>query len=198
MAVAAAAWAWLFLPAARQGARFWLRTVVASVAIAAYALVAQRGRLDDLFGGPVAFEAAVGVGAAGVLYGVFWAGDRFLRAFLPSVADEIGDLYGAGAGASTAVVAGSLIVAGTAEELFWRGFVQHHAGIALALAGYALVHVVARQWALVLAAAVAGAFWGGLFAWRGTLVAPIVSHVLWDLAVVVWWPLRSRPPHSAD
>jgi membrane protease YdiL (CAAX protease family) len=42
---------------------------------------------------------------------------------------------------------------------------------------------------LVLAAVVGGAFWGALFAWRGTLVAPLISHALWDLAIVVWCPL---------
>jgi membrane protease YdiL (CAAX protease family) len=82
-----------------------------------------------------------------------------------------------------------LLVVGPCEELFWRGLVQARAGFAVALAGYAAVHLWERKAALVLAAVVGGAFWGALFSWRGTLVAPIVSHALWDLAVVIWRPL---------
>ncbi len=64
------------------------------------------------------------------------------------------------------------------------------AGLALAALAWGALFGLGR-----LAAVVGGAFWGGLFAWRGTLVAPMVSHALWDLAVVVWFPFG--PPGRA-
>ena len=31
-----------------------------------------------------------------------------------------------------------------------------------------------------------------LAAWRDDLVAPLASHAVWDLAVVVWFPFTRR------
>lgn len=189
LAVAAAAWAWLFLP---PPPGFWARAAAAGAAIGAYGALAQRHRLGLLLR-PTAPDVALGVPAAAALYGVFWVGDRVLRRVLPAVAAQVDDLYAApGAGRGRVVVSLVVCVVGLAEELFWRGFVQARAGWVLALAGYAAVHLWERKAALVLAAITGGAFWAALFAWRGTLVAPIVSHVLWDLAAVVWFPFAGR------
>lgn len=139
--------------------------------------------------GGTAVDVALGLAAAAVLYGLFWFGYRALRLVLPRVAAGVGDLYDLAEG-GLAVVVSAIVLVASAEELFWRGFVQPRAGMALAVVAYALVHVPARKPALVLAAIAGGAFWGGLYEWRDSLVAPVVSHVLWDLAVVLWWPLR--------
>ena len=40
-----------------------------------------------------------------------------------------------------------------------------------------------------LAALGAGAFWSALVVRTRSLVPAIVCHVLWDLAVLFWWPL---------
>lgn len=188
--VAALAWAALF----RFGrANFWSRALVAGPVIGVFAIVAQREKLED-FLRPTLADVAIGVVAAGVLYGVFWAGDRFLRRWLPALAAQVDGLYGVRA--SRAFMTAVLVVVGPCEELFWRGLVQQRAGFVVALAGYAAVHVWERKAVLVLAALVGGAFWGALFSWRGTLVAPIVSHALWDLALVVWWPLALSEPRD--
>jgi len=192
--IAALAWGALF---GLGRADFWSRAAVAGLVIGAYAIVAQRGELEDLLH-PTVTDVAIGVVAAGVLYGVFWAGDAALRRWLPSVAAQIDDLYAVRSVQRPARLPMSavLLVVGPCEELFWRGFVQARAGFVVALAGYAAVHLWERKAALVIAAVVAGAFWGALFSWRGTLVAPIVSHALWDLAVVVWRPLV--PPEGRE
>jgi uncharacterized protein len=181
--LAALAWGALFgLP--RAG--FWSRALVAGLAIGLYAIVAQRSALEDLLR-PTAVDVAIGVVAAGVLYGVFWAGNAGLRRWRPALAADVDDLYGVRASRRTMTAV--LLVVGPCEELFWRGLVQQRSGFVFALVGYAAVHLWERKPVLVLAAVVGGAYWGALFSWRGTLVAPVVSHALWDLAIVVWCPL---------
>ena len=186
VAVAAGAWGALF---ALRRTGFWTRAAAAGLAIGAYAVVAQRQVLGDLLR-PTVADVAIGVGGAVVLYGVFWAGDALLRRWVPKAAAHVDELYAVRSVASSEHLPAAMIVpiVGVCEELFWRGLVQARAGFLLALAAYATVHLWERKAVLVLAAAVGGAFWGGLLAWRETLVAPIVSHALWDLAVVVWFP----------
>ena len=187
LVLAAVAWGALF---GLGRADFWSRAAVAGLAIGGYAVVVQRAELEDLLH-PTVVDVAIGVAAAGGLYGVFWAGNVILRRWLPAVAAQVENLYDVRSVRRPArlPIAAVLLVVGPCEELFWRGLVQERAGFAVALAGYAAVHLWERKAVLVLAAVVGGAFWGALFSWRGTLVAPLVSHALWDLAVVVWRPL---------
>lgn len=186
LVVAAAAWAVLFLPGPE---RFWYRALPAGLAIGAYGAVAQRHHLDDLLR-PELFDVGLGVVGAGGLYGVFWVGDRGLRRLQPALAADVGELYGVSGSSRPRLVPVVLVVVGTAEEMFWRGFVQARAGVLVALLAYAAVHVWERKAALILAALVGGAYWAAIFGWRETLVAPVVSHVLWDLAVILWFPFR--------
>jgi len=190
LVVAAAAWGLLF---GVGRVAFWSRAAAAGLAIGAYAVIAQRSTIGALLR-PTVADVAIGVAGAVVLYAVFWAGDRILRRWLPATAAQVDDLYGVRSvpASDRLPIPAVLLLVGPCEELFWRGLVQARAGFAVALAGYAAVHLWERKPVLVLAAVVGGAFWGALFAWRGTLVAPIVSHALWDLAVVVWFPFAGK------
>jgi membrane protease YdiL (CAAX protease family) len=195
LAVAAVAWGLLFA-LGREG--FWPRAAAAGATIGAYGLVVRRGDLGDLFR-PTVADVALGVVSAILLWVVFWVGDRLVARVLPSLSREVDDLYAVRGEATVRLMPLVLAVIGPAEEIFWRGLVQARAGIAVALVAYALVHVWERKPILLVAAVVGGAAWGGLFAWTGTLVAPIVSHLLWDLAIIVWFPTRrSAPPGGAS
>jgi membrane protease YdiL (CAAX protease family) len=187
LVVVAVAWAALFAPG-RAG--FWRRALAAGLVIGAYGAIAQRHRLGHLLHVAVV-DLAVGVAGAAALYGLFRGADRLLRALVPGVAAAVGRLYQFGGPTRAWYVPVVLVVVGACEEIFWRGFVQARAGVAVGLVGYAAVHLWERNAALVLAALAGGAAWGALFAWRGTLVAPIACHALWDLAVVVWFPFRN-------
>ncbi len=190
LVVAGVAWAWLF---SAGPTKFWSRAMLAGVVIGVYGAVAERHQLGRLLR-PAPLDVVIGVAAAAVLYGVFWVGDRLLTRLLPAQAKDIGRLYAIRGTARQARMVGVLLVVGPCEEIFWRGFAQHRAGLVVALVGYAAVHLWERKAVLVLAAVVGGAYWGALFAWRTTLVAPMVCHALWDLAVVIWFPLR--PPEE--
>jgi membrane protease YdiL (CAAX protease family) len=190
LVVAAVAWGLLFA-LGREG--FWPRAAAAGAAIGSYALVVLRHDLGSLLR-PALPEVALGVASAAVLWAVFFAGDRLVTRWFPRLSAQVDGLYAVRGETTTARMPFVLAVIGPAEEVFWRGLVQARAGIAVALVAYALVHVWERKPILLLAALVGGAFWGALFAWRGTLVAPIVSHLLWDLAIIVWFPTRRSAP----
>lgn len=190
LVVAAVAWGLLFA-LGREG--FWPRAAAAGASIGLYALVVLRDSLERLFR-PELIEIGIGIAAAAVLWAVFWLGDRLVTRLFPRLSAQVDDLYAVRGETTTARMPFVLAVIGPAEEVFWRGLVQSRAGIAVALVAYALVHVWERKPILLLAALVGGVFWGGLFAWRGTLVAPVVSHLLWDLAIIVWFPTRRSAP----
>lgn len=87
---------------------------------------------------------------------------------------------------------------GPAEEIFWRGYVQRTfsakwgpvSGFIAATAVYSLVHVGSCNFMLVMAALVAGGFWGLAYRFRpDRLGALVVSHAVWDAAVFVWFPI---------
>jgi len=188
LVVAGLAWAWLF---GSGPTGFWNRAAVAGVVIGIFGAVAERHELGHLLS-PTPLDVAIGVVAAAVLYGVFWVGNLLLGRLLPTMARDVAQLYDIRGAAGTAQMIGVLVVVGPCEEVFWRGFMQNRVGVVVALVGYAAVHLWERKPVLVVAAIAGGAFWGALFAWRTTLVAPIACHALWDLAVVVWFPFR-RP-----
>ena len=185
LAVAAGTWAALFA-LDREG--FWARVAPAGAVVGAYGAVAERHRLGGLLD-PTVGDVAVGIASAAVLWAVFAAVRNALPRLAPALAAQVDALYELRARARADALPAVLVVVAVGEELFWRGFVQHRAGFAVALAGYVVVLVWERKLALLAAAAAAGAWWGALAAWTGTLVAPIVSHVLWDLAVMVYLPL---------
>lgn len=186
LAVAAVAWAALFLGSRRW---FWERAALSGAVIGGYAIAVQGDSLlSDLRLTPL--NAALGAVAAGLLYGVFWAADQILLRFLPGLHAQVVDLYRIRLEGEPAYMPLILIVIGGAEELFWRGYVQAEAGLAVAVMGYALVLLWERKPVLMLAALVGGLWWGALFALTGSLAAAVISHLLWDLMIVVWFPLH--------
>ncbi|HRR35095.1 MAG TPA: CPBP family intramembrane metalloprotease [Kiritimatiellia bacterium] len=144
-------------------------------------------------------EVLIGVGAAILLYGIFWAGDALAAAVFGFAPKQVEAIYAIRElGHPWVVGAVLLLVTSPGEELFWRGYVQGHAvlrwgskrGFAIAALLYGAVHLVSGNVMLVLAALVAGLFWCALYAWRGNLTACIVSHALWTVGVFLLFPIR--------
>jgi membrane protease YdiL (CAAX protease family) len=90
-----------------------------------------------------------------------------------------------------------LVLIGAGEEVFWRHHLQRqlHArwgaagAIVLQAVLYAGAHAVSGNPTLVAAAFTAGLFWGTTYAlWRSPAIN-IVSHVVWDIAVFLVFPL---------
>jgi len=185
LAVAATAMGSMFVFGRRH---FWSRAMAAGVVIGVFGAVAERGRLGEHLR-PTVVDVIIGVSAAVLLYVLFGAGDRVLAKCMPVLHREVGDLYLLRAEARLGAIPPMIATVAVTEELFWRGFVQARSGLLVATVAYALVLIWERKIVLIVAALICGATWGALFAWRDTLVAPLLSHVLWDLAIMVFFPV---------
>jgi len=192
--VAAAVWIVIF---AWRPANFWLLMAAGTGGLGGLALC-LRGAFP-IEEGVRARDLGTGAAAAVALYGVFTLGRALAGRVLPSAPGQISDVYALRAQAPWPVIALLLIlVIGPGEELFWRGLVQWGLvrrlgpglGWGLATAIYGGVHVAAANPILMLAALVAGGFWGLLYLRIGRIAPLIVSHVLWDLTVFLVLPFR--------
>ena len=140
----------------------------------------------------------IGLTSAAILYFIFWAGKAVSTALFPFAEQQIGSIYGRGAGTSRwSIVLLLFFITGPCEEIFWRGYLQRQLmkrlggwqGWLLATAVYAGVHLWSFNFMLIGAAAVAGAFWGALY-WRlGRLAPVIVSHSIWSMVIFAVFPI---------
>jgi membrane protease YdiL (CAAX protease family) len=186
--IAAAGWGAMFAAGRRH---FWTRAAVAGAAVAIYAVAVEPHVIGHLLTRPRwELDLALGVASGVALFVIFWIGEQLLVIVLPTLAAEVGDLYAVRGETRPAYVPLILAIAGPGEELFFRGLIQQRAGFALALVVYAGVHLWERKVILVVAALIGGLYWGALLSLTGGLVAPIVSHLVWAMLIIVWRPAR--------
>jgi membrane protease YdiL (CAAX protease family) len=154
-------------------------------------------------------DVALGAAAAAGLYGIFQAGDRIARRFMPDGTGEIDSIYALRELRPPAELAARLgLVIAPSEELFWRGFVQRSLaagvgpwpGAILGAAAYGGAHVLTGNVTLTGAAGVAGAYWATLAAAGFPMGALIMSHIFWDIWIFLVAPTgepsRNRPRPS--
>jgi membrane protease YdiL (CAAX protease family) len=141
----------------------------------------------------------IGLISAALLYGVFWVGRIASMALFDFAGSQIGGIYNKGTGTPLGNIALLLFfVTGPAEEIFWRGYLQRNLmqrfgrwpGWTIATAIYAAVHLCSLNFMLVGAAAVAGAFWGAMYARLGRLMPVIISHSVWSAAIFAVLPMK--------
>jgi len=144
-------------------------------------------------------KIAGGLASAVALGVVFALGNVVLRSLVPAAGDWIARIYQLRDQASSWRIGLLLLfVIGPAEEIVWRGVVQRgfvvrfgpRLGIAMAVAAYTGIHVATGNPVLLLAAVVAGIWWGWMYhRWR-SLTANAVSHAVWDVMVFVLAPFH--------
>lgn len=155
-----------------------------------------QGDLRD--GVPV--KVAMGLGSAVILYFVFFTGNYLSRMMFDFAGDGIANVY-AFKGEAEAIRIGllMLLVIGPGEEIFWRGFLQRHfenrlgkwTGFLVATAIYTGVHVFTGNIMLIVAALVAGLFWGWMYMRYQSMVMNVISHTAWDIAVFLVLPFSA-------
>ena len=189
VALAFGAWVVLF---GRGRDDIWPRTWAIAGVLIAYSVggLALLGELGDAVG-----DAGPADVAAGAAVGVAWlvathVGHAVLCRLVPSFVDQVRDLYGLGVDQPAGRVIGPILAMAAAEELLFRGVVQSQWGFAAGVCVYTAVQLVERKWALTLAGFLGGVVWGGLYLWTGSLLAAVIAHAVWTVALTLVWPLR--------
>lgn len=195
--LAALLWTAMFSPLTAPFVNFWWMMAGSALVLSVLA-----GRFRRKWRASFRWRAAdgpAGVALAAGLWGVFWLGDKLSSLLFAFARPQVDLIYGMKAGESPVLLTVLLLcLIGPAEEIFWRGYVQHELaarltpdkGFVAATALYALVHVGSCNFMLVMAAAVAGCVWGAFYRFFPNRMWPLVlSHALWDAAVFVWFPI---------
>lgn len=199
IAIAALLWAVMFSPWTAPHVNFWLTMSLAGVVLTTLSLALSPDLLGVLKSTFSPKHILFGVALAALLWCVFWVGDKVACWMFPFAEGEIGSIYSMKDGTSPWLIGPLLLlVIGPAEEIFWRGFVQRQFSLkmnptwafVLTTAIYALVHIWAGNFMLVVAAAVVGGVWGLLYRlWPKGLWTLIISHAVWDVVVFLVLPI---------
>ena len=189
VALAFGAWVVLF---GRGRDDIWPRTWAIAGVLIVYSIggLALLGELGDAVGdlGPIDAVTGAAVGVAWLV--ATHVGHAVLCRMIPSFVEQVRDLYGLGVDQPARRVIGPILAMAAAEELLFRGVVQSQWGFAAGVIVYTAVQLVERKWALTLAGFLGGVVWGGLYLWTGSLLAAVVAHAVWTVALTLVWPLR--------
>lgn len=196
--VAAVLWLLMFSPWTRDTVPFWPAMAASSGLLALSGLWLSRHSLGEVFFFHW-WHLPLGLGSALALYMMFFVGHKIATAILPFASDQVHLVYRTRSQADLWLI-GVLLLAwvGPAEEIFWRGYVQHRLGrrynpiigLALTVAVYTVVHIWSFNLMLLAAAGLCGLFWGVLF-WRFRSVWPaLISHAVWDVVIFVLLPIK--------
>jgi membrane protease YdiL (CAAX protease family) len=176
------------------GGNFWVKIGLSVLAVFSYSLFWQKPRITLRFS-----SFLLGLFSAGVLYFVFYLGHHLAPYILPGAKTQVGGIYFLGEGTSKVLIFLLLFfITGPGEEIFWRGFLQDHLmkkwgdfqGFVVGTLIYAGVHVFSFNLMLILAALVAGAFWGLLYLWKRDLWVQITSHSFWSAVIFAVAPIQ--------
>jgi hypothetical protein len=179
-----------------QPLNFWLLMTLAQCGMITMALALRYQRITEKK--ITLTEAAIGLGSALLLYGIFVVANEVSVLLFDFARNDIRNIYAIRDQAQATWIALLLLfIIGPGEEIYWRGLIQDTLverlgplkGVLIASACYALVHVVAWNFMLIGAAAVCGLFWGLLYQWRKNIFTVIVSHAVWDVVVMVLFPI---------
>jgi membrane protease YdiL (CAAX protease family) len=175
-------------------ANVWYRMAAGGLLLSAAALAFVRVNWRALFR-PTWRHLAHGAAAAALMYAVGALVARLLAAS-PALAAQMNELYGWKRMVPGALAVPLLLLIVLAEEIVWRNAVTlplaarlgPWPGVLAAAALFALAHVPLGVPLLLLLALSAGACWSAFVVKTRSAVPALVSHLLFDLAVLFWLP----------
>ena len=195
--VAAALWFVLFSPYTAPYVPFWTGMVVADIVLLTLTVF-----IDSSWTRRIAFNwknLLLGVVIAAALWGVFYVGDKLSQLMFDFARPQVDSIYDMKSSSDLWRIGLSLLLLiGPVEEIFWRGFVQKNlsdlysdnVGFIITLICYTAIHIPSGNFMLIMAAMVAGGFWGLLYRiWPQSFTALVISHALWDTAAFVLFPI---------
>jgi membrane protease YdiL (CAAX protease family) len=174
----------------------WFRMGAAGFTLSALAVRSVDVDWRQLFR-PSWRQVASGVVAAAVLYAAGWL---VVAASLPlpGAATQIAQLFAWKNSVPAGLMLPLLLFIVAVEEIVWRCAVTlpfaarlgPWLGALAAGSAFALAHVPLGVPLLAFAALCAGTYWSLLVVKTRSAVPSFVCHILWDLAVLVWFPYR--------
>ncbi len=189
---------WLLAALSTHVVGIWWGFGVAAVVLGSVALARDPHAPRSL--SPTAGQLLLGTAAGGAMIAATYVLYPPFTRLMPYLAHDTAALYAAFRAAPPVIATLLLLPVIVGEELVWRGVVQRAlsqrlglvSGGCLAALVYALAHTPLGSPVLALAALLCGLAWAGLRAATGSLVAPLVAHVLWDLFVLLFLPLDAH------
>ncbi len=137
-----------------------------------------------------------GIGSGVLLYFLFFIGKTIMLTLFPQSITQLEELYRLVAPERGWHYLSLIFVIIPGEELFWRGLIQDQVKklnlrypIILAAILYMSAHIYAGALLLLVAAILAGIVWGYLYRLTSTMTTPILSHLVFDLLLLVIFPL---------
>lgn len=195
--IAAIMWFIMFSPFTGGIFNFWISMAVAAAVLWIVSIVNSNGLFLKQFHFSVK-DILIGIASAAALWVVFFVGDYISALIFDFEKQQVGNIYNLKSGENPVFIGILLfLLIGPAEEIFWRGYVQRTLAAAkgewqamsITTIIYALVHIWSLNFMLIMAALVCGVFWGLLYRYNKNLVALVVSHSLWDVAVFLIFPI---------
>ncbi len=197
VAVTAILWFFMFSPWTKSYINFWYGMAFSGGLLSVLALIIDRKTLNEIY----VFKAnhiIIGLVSAAILYVVFYAGNYFSKLLFSFAESQVGGIYSNKDQADYVIISLLLLFwIGPAEEIFWRGFVQHNLnkeygvvkGLIFSSLVYALVHIWSFNFILIMAALICGFFWGYMFNRYKSVVPGIISHAVWDFVIFILIPV---------
>ncbi len=141
---------------------------------------------------PSWMDVLIGVVSGFIMYLAFFYAARILHFTLPFLYMEVESIEALRMLAPAYVYVPVTLTVSVSEEFFWRGYILRRlhrrmgmSGFLISILLYSLAHVPTGKVSLVMAAAGAGTVWSLLFVWRRNLIAPLISHVMWDVLLLL-------------
>jgi membrane protease YdiL (CAAX protease family) len=121
------------------------------------------------------------------------------RSAFPELGSAVSELYSAAHSTNVADALPWVLALIVAEELLWRGALLHvlarrvpdRVAMALSVLSYALAQFGSGSWIVMLLALVCGSIWTLQRRWTQSLLAPLISHLIWTPTVILLHPVTS-------
>ncbi|KMJ58276.1 hypothetical protein AB685_10220 [Bacillus sp. LL01] len=157
------------------------------------------GKTDSRKKKPLTLQDVIfGLITGSILYGAFLTAYLLLKVLPLPLLPFVDELYRIVGPSSWWHYVALVLIIIPGEEVFWRRFVQPRVvkvvgrfqGVLVAAGMYAIAHIWTGNPMLVAAAATAGIAWGALYEWKKSLSLIIISHLVFDLWLLVIFPLN--------
>jgi membrane protease YdiL (CAAX protease family) len=138
---------------------------------------------------------ALGVISAIALYLFFWSGYQVAKN-IPGFVQTISSVYGLRGGASPQEIALLLLFPiGPTEELYWRGLIQRavrqkvgsNPALLITTLLYTSIHIPTLNPSLLVVAFIGGLVWGTIYNRYGSILPVVISHVIFDEMIFVFF-----------